>query len=122
MRVLILSVTAGFGHHATAKAIGDMLESKGAEVHTLDVYAYISNLIKTTIDKGYLFSSKHMQTLYRLVYQLAENNGASYFNSAPSISISSTHSVRPSLPRSLRTMCPMLSSVRMFLQRRWSMN
>lgn len=42
------------------KAIGDMLESKGAEVHTLDVYAYISNLIKTTIDKGYLFSSKHM--------------------------------------------------------------
>ena len=85
MRVLILSVTAGFGHHATAKAIGDMLQSKGAEVHTLDVYAYISNLIKTTIDKGYLFSSKHMQTLYRLVYQLAENNGASYFSSAPSI-------------------------------------
>ena len=85
MRVLILSVTAGFGHHATAQAIGDMLQSKGAEVHTLDVYAYISNLIKTTIDKGYLFSSKHMQTLYRLVYQLAENNGAGYFNSAPSI-------------------------------------
>ncbi|MFQ9126067.1 MAG: MGDG synthase family glycosyltransferase [Butyricicoccaceae bacterium] len=26
-----------------------------------------------------------MQTLYRLVYQLAENNGASYFSSAPSI-------------------------------------
>ncbi len=85
MRVLILSVTAGYGHHATAKAIGDMLTGKGAEVHTLDVYAYISNLIKTTIDKGYLFSSRHMQTLYRLVYQLAENNGASYFSSAPSI-------------------------------------
>lgn len=122
MRVLILSVTAGFGHHATAKAIGDMLESKGAEVHTLDVYAYISNLIKTTIDKGYLFSSKHMQTLYRLVYQLAENNGASYLTLRRALSISSTHSVRPSLPRSLRTMCPMLSSVRTFLQRRWSMN
>lgn len=85
MRVLILSVTAGFGHHATAKAIGDMLASKGAEVHTLDVYAYISNLVKGTIDKGYLFSSKHMQTLYRLVYQLAENGGSGYFNSAPSI-------------------------------------
>ena len=85
MKVLILSVTAGYGHHATAQAIGDMLKSKGAEVDTLDVYAYISNLIKTTIDKGYLFSSTHMQPLYRLVYQLAENNGASYFNSAPSI-------------------------------------
>lgn len=85
MKVLILSVTAGYGHHATAQAIGDMLKNKGAEVDTLDVYAYISNLIKTTIDKGYLFSSKHMQTLYRLVYQLAKNNGASYFSSAPSI-------------------------------------
>ena len=85
MRVLILSVTAGYGHHATAKAVGDMLASRGAEVHTLDVYAYISNLIKTTIDKGYLFSSKLMQTLYRLVYQLAENTGASYFSSSPSI-------------------------------------
>ena len=85
MRVLILSVTAGFGHHATAKAVGDQLTACGAEVHTLDVYAYISNLIRATIDKGYLFSSKHMQTLYRLVYQLAENNGASYFSSAPSI-------------------------------------
>ncbi|MDO5141433.1 MAG: glycosyltransferase [Eubacteriales bacterium] len=85
MRVLILSVTAGYGHHATAKAVSDELTAKGAEVHTLDVYAYISDLIRATIDKGYLFSSKHMQTLYRLVYQLAENNGAGYFSSAPSI-------------------------------------
>ncbi|MDO4270895.1 MAG: glycosyltransferase [Eubacteriales bacterium] len=85
MRVLILSVTAGFGHHATAKAIGDMLASKDAEVHTLDVYAYISNLVKATIDKGYLFSSKHMQTLYRVIYQLAENGGAGYFSAGPNI-------------------------------------
>ena len=38
MRVLILSVTAGYGHHANAKAIGDMLTSKGAEVHTCLLY------------------------------------------------------------------------------------
>lgn len=87
MRVLILSVTAGFGHHATAKAIGDRLAARGAEVHTLDVYAYISNLVKTTIDKGYLFSSKHMQTLYRLIYQLAENGGQGYFSSSANASM-----------------------------------
>ncbi len=85
MKVLILSVTAGYGHHATAQAIGDMLKSKGAEVDTLDVYAYISNLIKTTIDKGYLFSSKHMQTLYRLVYQLAGEQRRKLFSLRPSI-------------------------------------
>lgn len=85
MRVLILSVTAGFGHHATAKAIGDTLTAKGAEVHTMDVYAYISHLVKATIDRGYLFSSKHMQTLYRVIYQLAENGGAGYFTANPSV-------------------------------------
>lgn len=85
MRVLILSVTAGYGHHATAKAIGEQLKNQGANVYTLDVYEYMSSLLKKTIDKGYLFSSKHMQTLYRLVYQLAENDGQSYFSSAPSI-------------------------------------
>jgi len=85
MRVLILSVTAGSGHHATAKAINDQLLNLGAQVQTLDVYAYISHLVKATIDKGYLFSSRHMQTLYRLIYQLAENGGAGYFNSNANI-------------------------------------
>lgn len=87
MRVLILSVTAGYGHHATAKAVSDALISKGASVHTLDVYAYVSSVVKTTIDKGYLFSSKHMQTLYRLIYQLAENGQQGYYSSdtAPSM-------------------------------------
>lgn len=37
MKVLILSVTAGYGHHATAKAVSDMLLSKGAEVETVDI-------------------------------------------------------------------------------------
>ena len=120
MKVLILSVTAGYGHHATAQAIGDMLKNKGAEVDTLDVYAYISNLIKTTIDKGYLFSSKHMQTLYRLVYQLAENNGASYFSSAPSIS--SMLSARPNSRASFPTASRTSSSARMFSPRRWWMS
>lgn len=85
MRVMILSVTAGFGHHATAKAVGDMLESRGAEVRTLDVYEYINRAVKGTIDKGYLFSSKHTKELYRLVYALAENHGSNYFTTPISI-------------------------------------
>ena len=88
MRVMILSVTAGFGHHATAKAVADMLVQKGAQVETVDVYAYISKIVKETIDKGYLFTSKHTQELYRLVYLLAENHGSGYFaNPIPIINI-----------------------------------
>ena len=34
MRVMLLSVTAGFGHHATAKALAEMLRDKGDTVET----------------------------------------------------------------------------------------
>ena len=105
MRVLILSVTAGFGHHATAKAIGDMLESKGAEVHTLDVYAYISNLIKTTIDKGYLSPPSTCRRCTVWSTSWPRTTAQAILTLRRALSISSTHSVRPSLPRSLRTMC-----------------
>ena len=60
MRVLILSVTAGYGDHATAQIYGDMLAGKGAGVQKLDVYAYILNPNKITNDNGFLFFSKHM--------------------------------------------------------------
>ena len=79
MKVLILSVTAGYGHHATANAISDALKQNGAIVHTMDVYEYINKLVKETIDKGYLFTSKHTQELYRIGYLLAENHGSGYF-------------------------------------------
>lgn len=85
MKVMILSVTAGFGHHATAKAVGDELKARGAQVQTLDVYEYINRLVKGTIDKGYLFSSRHTKELYRLVYALAERHGSSYFTTPISI-------------------------------------
>lgn len=85
MRVMILSVTAGFGHHATAKAVSDMLRDQGVIVETVDVYAYISKIVKETIDKGYLFTSKHTQELYRLAYLLAENRGTGYFSTRLSI-------------------------------------
>lgn len=82
MRVLLLSVTAGFGHHATAKAVADQLKEQGALVETIDVYEVINRFIKETIDKGYLFSSKHTKEFYRLFYSLAENHGQSYWNGA----------------------------------------
>lgn len=83
MRIMILSVTAGFGHHATAKAVSDQLEAMGATVETFDIYAYINRAIKETIDKGYLFTSKHTQELYRLAYTLAENNSSNYLTAPP---------------------------------------
>lgn len=68
MKVLLLTVTAGYGHHATAKALADMFEQKGAETKVVDVYEYISKVVRTAISQGYLLSSKYTPELYRLFY------------------------------------------------------
>lgn len=74
MRVLLLSVTAGFGHHSTAKALEQTFAEKGIQTKTVDVYDYLNKLVHDTISKGYLISSKYAPLLYRLFYTLAENN------------------------------------------------
>ena len=38
MRVLILSITTGQGHHAAGKSISDALIARGTEVATIDVF------------------------------------------------------------------------------------
>ena len=52
MKVLLLSVTAGYGHHATAKALEDQFRSRGVTVQTVDVYDYLNKLLHDTISAG----------------------------------------------------------------------
>ena len=59
MRILLLTVTAGYGHHATAKALADLFAQKGAETEIVDVYEYISKMIQKALSQGYLLSSKY---------------------------------------------------------------
>ena len=75
MRFLILSVTAGQGHHQCAKALSDSLAKKGHVTDTLDVYKYIFSPLGETIDKGYLLSTKHLPELYGKFYQIADEKG-----------------------------------------------
>ncbi len=79
MKVLLLSVTAGYGHHATAKALEDQFRSRGVTVQTVDVYDYLNKLLHDTISTGYLLSSKYMPLLYRVIYTLAENKNTEAF-------------------------------------------
>lgn len=81
--VLILTVTTGFGHHATAKAVADELERRGAITQTVDVYKYVSRLMYETIDKGYLFSSKYIPEVYRTIYDTLERKDKPYSPYAP---------------------------------------
>lgn len=74
MKILLLTVTAGYGHHATAKALADLFEQKGAQTKIVDVYEYISKVVRTAISQGYLISSKYTPELYRLFYSTTSRN------------------------------------------------
>ncbi len=72
MKLLILSITTGQGHHQTGKAITTYMEQNGHEVTQLDCYEYFSPAIKEALSNGYLLSTKYSPKLYGKFYRLAE--------------------------------------------------
>lgn len=68
MKVLLMSVKAGYGHHSTAKAIMDCFEENGHKCEMLDMFAYINKHLGNTIQDGYLLSTKYLSDTYGKVY------------------------------------------------------
>ena len=75
MKVLVMSVSTGQGHHQAAKATVAALEARGAECAVLDVYEYISPVYSDSLSKGYLLSTKVSPREYGRMYRQAEKNG-----------------------------------------------
>ncbi len=73
MKVLILSVTAGEGHNATAAAIEKELVSAGVECRIIDTWREINPAIYYVVDRGYLLVSARMKKLYAAAYRGLEN-------------------------------------------------
>lgn len=73
MRVLILTVSAGYGHTATAKSIEQRLIDRGIPTECIDVYQYVNKLISETIDKSSLLYAKYTPEVYRLIYQYLDS-------------------------------------------------
>lgn len=82
MKVLILSVTAGYGHHATGKALEEELVRRGATVETMDVLEEINWLVQEAFSRGYLISTKYGKQAYKRFYAMLEQKGqrTSVFN------------------------------------------
>ena len=68
MKVLILSVKAGYGHHSAAMAIIDEFEKHGHECYMLDMFEYVNEHLGNSIQGGYLLSTKYLSTPYGKVY------------------------------------------------------
>lgn len=78
MKVLIISVKAGFGHHSTARAIMDYLIEKDIHCEMLDTFEYINPVLADSIDSGYLFSTKHIPELYGKAYDILDKRDEKY--------------------------------------------
>ena len=64
MKVLILSITTGQGHHQCGMAVSDYLKENGVECHMLDCFAYLSKLFGEAIQQGYLLSTHYTPKTY----------------------------------------------------------
>lgn len=72
MRVLFLSVTAGYGHHQAANVLIEYLRDKGVNCKMIDTFEYINPILSESIAKGYLISTKFTPAIYGKFYRLAD--------------------------------------------------
>lgn len=73
MKVLILSVTAGEGHNATAAAIQRAFDERGVECRVLDTCLQINRLLYKTVAKGYLVCASRLKKAYAYFYEKLEH-------------------------------------------------
>ena len=79
MKVLILTITAGEGHNATAAAIRDALSARGADCDVLDAYLKTSRALYNIIAKGYLLTTSDFRKLYANTYARLERRKSNSF-------------------------------------------
>lgn len=78
MKVLIMSVKAGYGHHSTANALKEYFEEKGVICEMLDTFEYINHALADSIDNGYLFSTKYIPKIYGKAYDMMDKRDEKY--------------------------------------------
>ncbi len=83
MKALVLSITAGQGHNATAKALCAYLESIGCEATMLDTFNYLNHILGETVSQGYLMAASRAKLAYKGAYRLAEKRRKSHSDASP---------------------------------------
>lgn len=89
MKVLILSISTGYGHHQTALSLKNYLDSKGVSCSVLDMLEHITPLLGNGVSKGYILSTKYAPRVYGRFYRLAEKRQ----KSDPHLSFVNIHNI-----------------------------
>jgi len=96
MKILILSITAGQGHHATGEALRSYFVQKGFACDVLDTYEHIAPALKELIAQGYLISTARAPKAYGEFYRIISKKNR------PSDSISITNILNTTLTNQIQ--------------------
>lgn len=73
MKVLVLSVPTGQGHHQAAKAICEYFDEYGSvQCEIIDVFENVNTALSESVEKGYLISTMVTPKVYGKVYGICE--------------------------------------------------
>jgi len=74
MKVIILTLSTGNGHHIASKALCEELRWKGIDAQIVDAYKYFNKKLSDLLEKGYLLATKYTPNVYGKVYRRIEKN------------------------------------------------
>ena len=80
MKTLILIITAGEGHNATAASVQAALQAHGHECMIVDTWLHISRSLYNIVSKGYLLSTADFKRTYAWAYARLENRKVNSYN------------------------------------------
>ncbi len=74
MNAIILTMSTGNGHNIASYALQNYLEAQGVEVKVIDAYKFFNKKLSNLLEKGYLFSTKHIPYIYGKFYNSIEKH------------------------------------------------
>ena len=74
MRIALLSCNTGEGHNSTAKAVREVLESRGVECELVDTLAFVSPGISKIVSTGHVYLYKYAPKLWDVSYPALKND------------------------------------------------
>ena len=72
MKVIILTMSTGNGHHIASRALCEYLKSKDVDAQIIDAYKYFNKIFSNLLEKGYLLATKYTPYVYGKFYRKIE--------------------------------------------------
>lgn len=88
MKVMVLTLPTGQGHHSTGQAVVEYIQRMGHEAKLVDAYEYISPIISKGASKGYLISTKYAKRTYGRIYRMEEKTDVTEY---PNLASATNH-------------------------------